>query len=165
MPNHVQHYVSFVGSAADIACLLNHIRNAESDTLFDFNNVIPMPAELEHTTSPSEPNEVLITKYGYSDWYGWKVNNWGTKWGAYETHLSDDGKLCFQTAWSTPEVIFAKLSEMFPTVEMTVDYADEDMGQNVGQYTYKGGELTNKFVGDLEEACRIWGYDYDDYIA
>ena len=25
-----------------------------------------------------------IAKYGYKDWYDWSIDNWGTKWNAYE---------------------------------------------------------------------------------
>jgi len=82
-----------------------------------FATFIPMPEELNDTTSPSEPNEKLIEKYGASDWYSWNINNWGTKWdvceGAFdleEDELSGSG--WFSTAWSPPTRAYEKLQEL-----------------------------------------------------
>lgn len=164
MPNHIQHNMTFIGPALKVTALLNHIKGKEEENLFDFNKVIPMPAALEGTTSHSYPDYELIAKYGFSDWYGWRLHNWNTKWGSYDASFSEEG-IRFQTAWSTARPVFAKLSELFPDVEIIVEYADEDMGHNCGRLTYKGGDLTSELEGDLEEACRIWEYDYDEYLA
>lgn len=43
---------------------------------------------------------------GYTDWYGWSVANWGTKWDASspEYEVDNENEVCvnFQTAWSLP---------------------------------------------------------------
>ncbi|MFQ9830242.1 MAG: hypothetical protein ACLRXR_09100 [Alistipes putredinis] len=46
----------------------------------------------------------------------------------------------FGTAWSTPEPIIKALSVKYPDVTFEVEYADEDVGNNVGSYSYKSGE-------------------------
>jgi len=161
MPNHVQHVMELTGPSEQIVALLNHIKGEKDIDLFDFNNVIPMPDVLKDSTADGNTNAELVSITGYSDWYDWCCDNWGTKWGAYDTILTDDGKLLFQTAWSTAPNVFAKLSELFPEVKMVIDYADEDIGSNVGQLTYLGGMLTTEIVGGAEMACAIWGYDYD----
>lgn len=44
-----------------------------------------------------------ITAYGSSDSYDWYVENWGTKWNAYEVTPSEDfTHAFFETAWSPP---------------------------------------------------------------
>ena len=82
------------------------------------------------------------TRFGASDWYDWQCDNWGTKWNAYEvTHF--DNVIEFQTAWSTPYPIFVKLSKLFPDVLISVRYADEDFGYNVGEFEFHNGEEVN----------------------
>jgi len=77
------------------------------EDVFDFNTIVPMPELLKGTTSPRRTGEDLVRaqqrnadmdeikglmreveladrcekKYGYSDWYSYKIANWGTKWG------------------------------------------------------------------------------------
>ena len=41
---------------------------------------IPVPKELSEATANFSTNEALVAKYGYSDWYSFCVNEWGTKW-------------------------------------------------------------------------------------
>ena len=80
--------------------------------------------------------------YGDVSWYHWRIENWGTKWNTSEgSVLIDDNTIRFDTAWSAPLPILQALSERFPTVEMTHTWADEDIGQNVGQLTVLNGEV------------------------
>ena len=70
-------------------------------------------------------------KYGAATWYKWRIRNWGTKWNAYgyEGGVQFDGKsLRFQTAGSPPKPIVTKLSEMYPDLDFTHQWADEDIG-------------------------------------
>jgi hypothetical protein len=56
----------------------------------------------------SEINQ-LCAKYGAASWYEWQQNNWGTKWGTYNTtvhSLGGDGSpilIEFQSAWGPPK--------------------------------------------------------------
>lgn len=143
MPNHVKNIMTVGGDPKQVLTLLNTIKSDEGD--FDFNTVIPQP----------EKND---------DWYSWRIDKWNTKWGAYEVEVSND-TVYFQTAWSTALPIFKKLSELFPELELVLEYADEDLGHNCGKLVYKGGELVSEYEGDLKEACRIWGYDYEEVLA
>ena len=67
----------------------------------------PMPKELRDTTADGTENKELIKKYGYSDWYGWACDNWGTKWDITEFYGVDRlGEtlitFAFSSAWSPP---------------------------------------------------------------
>lgn len=81
------------------------------------------------------------SKYGADNWYDWSVRNWGTKWDAYDGYKLSDDTIWFLTAWATPFNAILTLSEKFPNVNISVEYADENMGCNVGYYEFEGGKL------------------------
>jgi hypothetical protein len=73
-----------------------------------------------------------LRDYGYTDWYDWAIDNWGTKWNAcnYSQSARRDGywEFNFDTAWSYVEPIFEHLSNEFPELEFDVAYIDEGWG-------------------------------------
>lgn len=100
-----------------------------------------------------------LKKFGSATWYGWSCENWGTKWNAYDQTEIDSG-IQFDTAWSTPDPIFHKLSTSWPDLTFTVEYADEDIGSNCGKVIYRNGESELCDIGDADEfARRVKGYD------
>ena len=75
--------------------------------------------------------------------------------------------LYFQTAWSAPHPVLEKLTEMFPDVELEHEWADEDIGQNCGRYSYKDGERIEEYFPEsqkeaIEFACGMWEYEPAD---
>lgn len=89
-----------------------------------------------------------LRETGYPSWYEWSIKYWGTKWNAYETRRVSPSLVKFQTAWSAPLLFFAALAERFPAETLTLRWADEDFGNNVGVVTasdgkVEGGKLTN----------------------
>jgi len=81
-------------------------------------------------------------EFGADNWYDWHLANWGTKWNAYDQY-SDEGSevISFNTAWSNPEDAMIALSSKYPELTFHIQYADEDFGHNVGEYTVKDGEI------------------------
>jgi len=110
-----------------------------------------------------------LEKYGHKDWYSWAIDFWDTKWNAYsQEDLGEDG-ISFQTAWSNPLVVMSALSLKYPDAEFNVRYADEDLGQNVGEYTLRGGNIVYEDFpeGGSEEAL-VMAIDiigYEDIIS
>lgn len=98
-----------------------------------------------------------LERYGYKDWYSWSVANWDTKWNAYNISEEADDKIYFDTAWSTPFKVINKLSEMFPNVEITLEYADEDFGYNCGIVVFLAGNVLSENIpeGGSSEAYII----------
>ena len=97
-------------------------------------------------------------KFGYTDWYDWQVNNWGTKWNPSEVYWGETNDfVSFNTAWSTPFPILLKLSKKFPKAKFIIEYADEDFGYNVGTYTLIGGIETECIIpeGGSREAYEM----------
>lgn len=155
MPNWVQNQIILEGSLKERERLCEYVKN--DDREFDFNNIIPMPKDLKDSTSPTrivseeeykkngrgitqQMSDDLISKYGYDSWYEWACANWGTKWNACDVYVDDVCDVIeFNTAWSTPVLLLRKLSEEFPQLKLTIQYADEDFGHNVGKYVFQGG--------------------------
>ena len=88
MPNWCYNNATFTHK--DPAMIKKLIDGAKDGNLF--NTFVPMPEEIKNTSSPSEANEVLIEKYGASDWYSWAVANWGTKWDTNFENISDSSE-------------------------------------------------------------------------
>ena len=130
-----------------------------------------MPTELKDTKiSTNEPNteesKRLMFLYGVTDWYEWRIKNWGTKWDCYDINGGEE-LIEFNTAWTTPIELIKYLSHKFPAITFTIKYASEDIGNNCGTYIIKNGIIIEEREPiDRERfACEILNHDYDEYIA
>lgn len=78
----------------------------------------PIPKELGDAIADGSVNESLIAKYGYSNWYDYCTNEWGTKWDVGDQGCSDihpDGTMLhtyFDSAWSPPTRAYEKLEAL-----------------------------------------------------
>ena len=78
---------------------------------------IPVPEELRDAVADHSTNEALIEKYGYSDWYGFCVNEWGTKWDVGNDVGINEIKensivVYFDSAWAPPIAAYEKLEDL-----------------------------------------------------
>ncbi|NDE15007.1 hypothetical protein EBZ80_08770 [bacterium] len=84
-------------------------------------------------------------QYGATNWYDWQIQNWGTKWDV-EAHVSSDAiadgevSIDFETAWSPPKEFVLAVSNKFPALTFTLDYAEPGVGFG-GRATYRDGDL------------------------
>ncbi len=106
MPNWCDNQVTITGSKSVID-KIEKIANEEKGAGGLLNFFHPMPKELRDTTADGSEDKKLLEKYGYSDWYGWACDNWGTKWDISEFYGVDRiGKtmitFAFSSAWSPP---------------------------------------------------------------
>lgn len=138
MPNHIQNQITAPREVIDALTR----QGDDGKTITDFAMVIPVPANIETGNCTRQHPEGVIC------WLDWNVENWGTKWNAYQTEIEqlDDGtaQLRFQTAWSHPHPVIEALSKRFPDTVIEVAYADEDFGANQGKYTITTGERTEE---------------------
>ena len=155
MPNHVKTIVRMTGDQESIKKLLeSHTKLNQHGLRFDFETIIPMPDNIFRGDLGREERE----KYGRNNWYDWSVENWGTKWNAYEFNIIGKGKFVFQTAWSFPDPVIKRLSEIYPNITFHIRYADEDIGSNLGKFTLKNGEeVTLEVNNERRFAYRVWG--------
>lgn len=94
-------------------------------------------------------------KYGYTDWYGWCIDNWGTKWCPDFDFGRTQDSISFQgdSAWSPPDEIMRYISEKYP-VRIEMSYVEEGMGF-MGYSIFDSGFIYN--AGGEPEIS------YDDY--
>lgn len=113
-----------------------------------------------------------LLKYGAPTWYEWSIKNWGTKWNAYGYQDGEDyskaKELRFDTAWAAPYPILKKLSQMYPDIAITHEWADECIGENCGRMKYLSGEITESFLPHSgreakEFTAKVIEIDLQDY--
>jgi len=102
-----------------------------------------------------------IQQCSFSNWWAWKVYNWGTKWGAY-TIKRDSNTLEFETAWSTAFPIWHKLAELFPIIDILIEYADEDYGANCGIIKIAEGDVDWEEVNTEEFSYKVWNLSKEE---
>lgn len=117
----------------------------------DFEMVIPSPPNKETGGCSGKHEDGVVC------WYEWNVQNWGTKWGAYDLEIRDDSTVKFETAWSHPLPVMEALSRKFPHKGLVVQYADEDFGANCDAYSMQDGIIIESagFDDSSEEAHEL----------
>lgn len=106
-----------------------------------------------------------IEKYGYSNWYDWRLDHWGTKWNASNTYIcgGDVKTIYFDTAWSPAVPIVEKFAKLHPELKITHEYAEEQIGLFCGKHEYQNGQV--EYRDDYEEFSKeayelsfeLWG--------
>ncbi len=110
-----------------------------------------------------------ILQYGHPTWYEWSINNWGTKWNAYDCVEYDQEpkeieEIFLNTAWSAPHPILDKLASMYPDIEIEHEWSDEDFGYNLGRRSFRDGEEIELYIPETmkeayEFALKVQGYE------
>ena len=145
MPNHCHNRVTFYSANTEDVAKLKKIFTDENS----FGQIIPEPdwhntplmssdmkpysiqrGELgELPQYVEDPWRRLVFKStGVSDdrWYDWRLQNWDTKWDAYDVVVTDDDpdqlEVEFNTAWSPPEAICNEIREQYPDVSVSWFY-------------------------------------------
>ena len=142
--------------------------NEHNTINFSMEGLMPTPPELLEQTSPvmwrgdendtdgklefEKQVEELKQKYGHTDWYNWRVENWGTKWDCADSHVDEmDGEgLCvyYNTAWG-PNTQFIKFAaSVYPSLQFKLSFEEPGMGF-CGVYEVKGDDEDYQ-DGDLE---------------
>lgn len=103
-------------------------------------------------------------KYGATSWYDWRIQNWGTKWNAYDCVI-EENCLKLSTAWSEPEPIIKKISEMVPNAKLEHWWADEDTGNNTGHRILLAGkeigDSQGEYIDNSQDAYECYMFCWD----
>ena len=124
-----------------------------------------------------EEGETLFNtyiKYGAIDWYMWRNHNWGTKSNAFDSYIVEESEnecaIYFSTAWYGVPLLVEILARVFPDIEFSYKFADEDIAYNCGKgYSNENGEFFFDMVEDCSDEaikiyCECWDEDEEDYV-
>lgn len=123
----------------------------EKSDMIRFSNIIAEPKEFP----------IKLDNGDELDWYWWRVNNWGTKWDGfdYDNIIKTDHDLYITgcTAWSPCEPTIKRISEIYPEVNIQLEY-DEPGCAFCGRVEYEEGnlisELTENDFADYRHAAK-----------
>jgi len=193
MPNWVFNNLTIDGSKEDIAKVKAQVgatiktkyksadevdEEIDREPIFSFMNIFPPPEDkLEeyHAVHGYTGGEKTgDTEY---NWYNFNVREWGTKWDARDVELLDEDEKFlhyrFDTAWSQPTEVIAKLAEQNPNLNITLEYREEQ-GWG-GEIAFNGSSIVVVKEWDVPEthaqeievndhcwACDNFNGDYND---
>ena len=141
----------------------------EDDYTFTFDGILPTPKDLLDISCPTkemdnEKAESNIEKYGFADWYEWRLSKWGTKWDAYDVYINkkmrDYISLSFDTAWCPPIKYYDALANKYPLLTIEAEYSEPGC-DFAGKRTYIDGAVSE----DVCMSYNKWRYidDYDSW--
>ena len=150
MPNHCHNRVTVYGSGNDTDETRAQIAKIKS--IFEdeaiFTHFIPEPnwantpnkdGELPSPPADDNPFHMPFFKStGRADqrWYDWRLQNWDTKWDAYEVSIDDDDpdqlEVSFQTAWCPPDAVCHAMREQYP--DLSVSWFYDEPGCEIAGY-------------------------------
>jgi hypothetical protein len=158
MPNWVQTLASITGDEQEINKFLtaSTVKDENGNEMLNIiPSLVPCPKELKilsGSMSQDTPEyetwlkqkEENLAKFGYTDWYEWEYDTWGTKWGDCDTNIIDraEGNLLLQfaTAWGPADKAWLTISKLFPTLSFQFDY-DEEAGFFCGYHVIRDGSI------------------------
>lgn len=132
-----------------------------------FNEYIPIPKPLLETMSgwhndPEKQAQLEAQmalnkeKYGYSSWYEFCVEEWGTKWevgggdDSYSEIFGDSMDIAFNSAWTPPLGVYKKMQEL--GFKITAYYYEPGCGF-AGRFD-ENGDFYVEFDGETEAGIK-----------
>ena len=138
MPNWCECLLKVTGPAKEIARFKKKAKGrgpnptkGDKTQPLSLNALVPQPAKFK--------------KEG-SDWYNWRLANWGTKWEVESRVVQEDKELVeygFDSAWAPPMGWLTKVGPQFPKLSFRLWYAEGgcDFG---GVYTVEDDHASNE---------------------
>lgn len=171
MPNWCVNTLTIRGSEEDLLSFKKKLEDSKGKdkTVCLFKTFVPIPQELENTTSPNrdeEQAEYLTEKYGFRDWYDWQHANWGIKWGCADARWSNekpiesrnnglfDLVLHYETPWAPGSDCLKGIFILNNNLSFFLEYEEEGMGFR-GNLFVRNGEV------ELEEYTEYIQNDID----
>lgn len=174
MPNWVNNRITVSGSPSEVERFEDTARkqpNIWSDEIYEAN--CEMGDVLSFANFIAPPQEAVDSgeywgTHGFvkgeavgrtdNNWYEFNTREWDTKWDAGEVsrvEISGGVEYGFQTAWSPPEPVFEKMTEMFPKLTFDV-WWEEEQGYGA-EFVLEAGEVTSMKKWDIPSS-------HQDYV-
>ena len=179
MPNWCENNLSIYGEIEEMKKIMAVIK-IDDDTYSLLEKLYPTPDELKadnvkffNETDNSEDEKDRIKKFGYKNWYDWRIAKWGTKWtesdlqiGQEYTEHIDHAVIAFNfnSAWSPPIEAFNKISEDYPNLVFCLYYEEPGMGF-CGSNIWANGEEKESYQTELVSRYFDEEYLYEQYIT
>lgn len=133
------------------------------------NEFVPVPEDLKITAGTMTADEAVQAKlneekYGYSNWYDYCINEWGTKWDVdAEVLMATDNSidLSFDSAWSPPIGWYEKVTEL----GFDVDAYYYEPGAAYCGHWYDGNDDMWEIPSTSEETRESIPQDIDDMFG
>ena len=128
MPNYTQNTLELTGDHETVMAFVDQMGKH-----MDFEKVIPPPANMFRENLGPDAKE-RCAREGIPTWYDWQIENWGTKWNAYETERVSVEQITprlvtatyrFLTAWDAPRPVIAAIIKQNPDIEVSGGYVHE----------------------------------------
>ena len=142
MPNWCMNSLYIRGNKKQIKKFKTRAKDKSNDSDLSMDKIVPEPKKADGTES--------------DDWYGWRCDNWGTKWDI-DAHLDaeDDEFLeySFDSAWSPPSTFIVKASKLFKKLSFLLKYEEPGMGFSGLFRAKKGFVVEDQYIesGDFWE--------------
>lgn len=155
MPNWVNNDITIKGHPRTIQRFVKAVKSSES--VFDFNNIIPCPEELKNDDWQRDKAVAAANKakHGHEGWYDWNVENWGTKWNSCEARVMNSDKdkhtiyYTFDTAWSpVGDKVMYLLSRRFPSLTIIHEFHEEAGMYPSERCTWKDGIKSSEEIAN-----------------
>ena len=138
MPNHCHNRVTFYSANTEAVAKLKQIFEDENC----FGQIIPEPDWANIPLMSKDIKGIVYDRGKLGElpvdgrcqstdrqddrWYDCRIQNWDTKWDAYDVVVTDDDieqvEIEFNTAWSPPEAICSAIREQYPDVSVSWFY-------------------------------------------
>ena len=165
MPNYCNNNIVITGPNSVID-KIEKIANGDKGDLLQY--FYPMPEALKDTTAPLQKDATKeekakakenLKKYGYDNWYDWRVENWGTKWDIMEFYninrkeIGEDESeisLGFDTAWA-------------PALGAYERFIDKNSNCSLKAYYYEPGcDFMGEWDNGMDSCFEVAKYGLDD---
>lgn len=161
MPNHVFNSLYVKGDPESVKRFFTTAKMTYTQTYFDWSvpsiekDLVTQTVDADFSfrafvQPPSEDYDDYQTATGGSvqNWYHWNIDNWGTKWDAYDVCVDlENSSVAFVTAWSPPTPVFEAIIKQFPELSFTFRY-EEEQGWG-GEIHAKDGVITYRTEWDI----------------
>ena len=165
MPNWCNNNITIQGQTETIKTLWEEATAEDGGLL---SAMVPMPKELEGTTSPDPEGQTTVID-GHTNWYDWSVSRWGTKWDVSTEGLeftdNGDGTASiqgwFDSAWAPPLTAYEKFCESMDGVYIEASYYEG--GMDFGGFW--DSETGDEYIDGLHEVWQQYKDNLDDAPA